>query len=109
MTSEQAALIEQNGLQGGSAKQRKQLRNQFRLLRAPGERAGAFGPSALAPPPPICNRVGACVWGSAGSGCRCEEWPQWVTQHGLPCSRAVVVDAVAGNLSRDAVAANIQV
>ncbi len=109
MPSEQAALIDKNGLQAGNAKQRKQLRNQFRLLRAPGERKGAYGPKALAPPPPICNRVGACQWGSPGSGCRCDEWPQWITQYGLPCGRAVVVDIVAGNLSRDPAAANIQV
>ncbi len=109
MTPEQASLIEQNGLQAGTAKQRKQLRNQFRLLRAPGERKGAYGPSALAPPPPMCNRVAFCVWMSPGSGCRCKEWPQWMTQYGLPTARAVVVDAVAGNISRDLVAAHVQV
>ena len=77
-----AEVTPTTGLTGSSAKERKQLRNAYRMNRAPGERAGAFGPGSLQPPPQICDRVANCAWESGSSKCECEKWPQWIHQYG---------------------------
>ena len=81
-----------DGLRGSSAKERKALRSAWRLQRPAQEPAGAMGPSAWTPPPPICNRVANCTWDSAGSGCKCDQWPQWLHRYGVPSGRAKPVD-----------------
>ena len=76
---------------GRNAKERKALRGAWLMSRPRGARAGAYGPATHAPPPPLCNRVGNCTWGSGGSQCRCDLWPQWIHNHGIPFSRAVAL------------------
>ena len=79
------------------------------MSRAPGERAGAFGPATNAPPPPLCNRVADCIWKSGGSQCCCEQWPQWIHSHGFPSSRAVALapgDHFAGDAGLDPLGAS---
>ena len=56
------------------------------------------------PPPPLCNRVAKCIWDSGGAPCRCDEWPQWVREHGIPSTRAVALPPgyhFAGNVCLD--------
>ena len=76
--------VAQSGLQGANARERKWLRNAFRMSRAPGERSGAKGPATRAPPPACVQPVSGCDWGSGGSPCHCKEWPQWLLQRGIP-------------------------
>ena len=65
----------------------------------PGQRAGALGPAASAPPPPLCNRVGNCAWSSIGSPCHCDQWPQWLLTHGR--YRAKPIATCEGNVDVD--------
>ena len=90
-----------SGLQGPHAKDRKALRHHYRLSNPRGQRAGALGPAASAPPPPLCNRVGNCGWSSSGSPCHCDQWPQWLLTHGR--SRATAIATCEGNVDVDPV------
>ena len=48
--------------------------------------------------------MGNCIWESGGSPCRCDQWPQWIREHGIPSSRAVALppgDHFAGNVGLD--------
>ena len=93
------------GLTGASAKERKLLRSAHRMSKSnPKDRAGALGPSSMAPPPRICNRCGDCEFSSGGSGCECTEWPNWLLFQGLPSGRAkAITDVFEGNILEDPV------
>ena len=91
--------VHRDGLQGSNAKIRKAQRGLFGLCNPTGERAGARGPAASAPPPPLCNRVGKCKWSSSGSPCHCDQWPQWLLTHGR--SRAKAIATCEGNVDVD--------
>ena len=61
----------------------------------------AYNSERESPPPPLCNRVAKCIWNSDGAPCRCNQWPQWIREHGIPSSRAVALppgDHFAGNV-----------
>ena len=88
MTDSELFKIEEEGLNGKNAKERKLQRQQYRMSRAPEDRKVVKGPSAMAPPPPLCNRVAKCEWKSGGSKCSCELWPQWLRDYGVPSGRA---------------------
>ena len=100
-SAEEKAAIQDIGLTGSSAKERKAMRNAHRMNRAPGKRSGTFGPSNMKPPPKICNRVSNCSWDSGGSRCECEKWPQWLSEHGMPTGRAVPAPNFEPNSSID--------
>jgi len=55
----------------------------------------------MLPPPKICNRVSNCTWERGGSTCECEQWPQWLHEHGLPTGRAVPALDFEPNISID--------
>lgn len=83
------------GVQGSSAKERKAQRQHFRFSNPQCERAGVWGLAASAPPPPLCNRVGNCAWGSGGIPCHRDQWPQWLLTRGR--SRATAIATCEGN------------
>ena len=44
------------------------------------------------------------MWDIEIAPCRCDEWPQWIREHGIPSSRAVALpigDHFAGNVGLD--------
>ena len=58
--------------------------------------------TASVPPPPLCNRVANCGWSTGGSSCRCEEWPQWLANHGRS-ALATAIETCEGNVLLDPV------
>jgi hypothetical protein len=97
------AAGEGHGLRGASAASRKALRTAHRMSLPSGSRSGALGPSMTSPPPPFCNRVGLTDWkgGNRLSVCHCDQWPQWLSQHGVPSGRATPVTVFQGNTAVD--------